>query len=141
MHLDEARYRSISHLNLRYRVLDLETPVVDQLDRIGRDLTDRMKAECVDAGDDALDDLEKSRGANEEELAREQLTRVADVLKRLKERQDRLVEESARIQKEALEHKEWTRGLPEEDAEALVDSNAGKPVRWVSGEGWVEGRE
>ena len=36
---------------------------------------------------------------------------------------------------------EWTRGLPQEDAEALVDSNAGKPVRWVSGEGWVEGRE
>ena len=36
---------------------------------------------------------------------------------------------------------EWTRGLPEEDAEALVDSSAGQPVRWVSGEGWVEGRE
>ena len=36
---------------------------------------------------------------------------------------------------------EWTGGLPEEDAAALVDSNAGKPIRWVSGEGWVEGRE
>jgi hypothetical protein len=36
---------------------------------------------------------------------------------------------------------EWTRGLPEEDAAALVDSNAGRPIRWVSGEGWVEGRE
>src|SRR6266566_2266181 len=36
---------------------------------------------------------------------------------------------------------EWTRGLPEEDTEALVDSSAGKPIRWVSGEGWVEGRE
>ena len=34
---------------------------------------------------------------------------------------------------------EWARGLPEEDAEALVDSSAGKPVRWVPGEGWVEG--
>ena len=34
---------------------------------------------------------------------------------------------------------EWTRGLPEEDAGALVDGNAGKPVRWVPGEGWVEG--
>ena len=36
---------------------------------------------------------------------------------------------------------EWTRGLPEEDAAALVDSNAGRPSRWVSGEGWAEGRE
>lgn len=36
---------------------------------------------------------------------------------------------------------EWTRGLPEEDSGALVDSSAGKPVRWVLGEGWVEGHE
>ena len=35
---------------------------------------------------------------------------------------------------------EWSRGLPEEDAEALVDSSAGKAVRWVPGEGWVEDR-
>src|SRR5438132_10681624 len=34
---------------------------------------------------------------------------------------------------------EWTRGLPDEDAAALVDSNAGRPIRWVSGKGWVEG--
>lgn len=32
----------------------------------------------------------------------------------------------------------WTRSLPAEDTEALVDSRAGKPVRWVSGEGWVD---
>jgi Arc/MetJ-type ribon-helix-helix transcriptional regulator len=47
--------------------------------------------------------------------------------------------ESADLAEQGLE--EWTRGLPEEDTEALVDSNAGQPVRWVSGEGWVEGRE
>lgn len=35
---------------------------------------------------------------------------------------------------------EWSRSLPEEDAEALIDSNAGKAVRWVPGEGWVEDR-
>ena len=35
----------------------------------------------------------------------------------------------------------WTRWLPEDDTEALVDSSAGKAVRWISGEGWVEGRE
>jgi Arc/MetJ-type ribon-helix-helix transcriptional regulator len=46
--------------------------------------------------------------------------------------------ESAGLADEGLEA--WTRSLPEEDTEALVDSSAGKPVRWVSGEGWVEGR-
>jgi hypothetical protein len=35
----------------------------------------------------------------------------------------------------------WTRSLPEKDTEALVDSSGGKPVRWVSGEGWVEEKE
>ena len=45
--------------------------------------------------------------------------------------------ESADLAEQGLE--EWTLGLPEEDAEALVDGSAGKPVRWVPGEGWVEG--
>src|ERR1700682_5845159 len=47
--------------------------------------------------------------------------------------------ESADLAEQGLE--EWTRGLPEEDAAALMDSNAGTPVRWVAGEGWVVGRE
>src|SRR5579864_7026133 len=47
--------------------------------------------------------------------------------------------ESDELAEQGLE--EWTRGLPEEDAAALVDGNAGRPIRWVSGEGWVEGRE
>jgi hypothetical protein len=36
---------------------------------------------------------------------------------------------------------EWARGLPEEDAEALVDRRAGRPVRWVPGEGWTGARK
>ena len=47
--------------------------------------------------------------------------------------------ESAQLAEQGFE--EWARGLPEEDAEALVDGSAGKPVQWVPGEGWVEGRE
>jgi hypothetical protein len=47
--------------------------------------------------------------------------------------------ESVELAEQGLE--EWTRSMPEEDTEAPVDSNAGKPVRWVSGEGWVEWRE
>ncbi|MBI4540521.1 MAG: hypothetical protein HY704_13555 [Gemmatimonadetes bacterium] len=33
---------------------------------------------------------------------------------------------------------EWVRSLPEEDVTSLVDLTAGKPVRWVPGEGWIE---
>jgi hypothetical protein len=36
---------------------------------------------------------------------------------------------------------EWATGLPEEDTEALVDSGAGRPVRWVPGKGWLERRK
>jgi hypothetical protein len=36
---------------------------------------------------------------------------------------------------------DWARGLPEEDAQSLVDMSAGKPVRWVPGEGWIEEKE
>ena len=46
--------------------------------------------------------------------------------------------ESAVLAEQGLE--EWSRGLPEEDTEALVDSSAGKAVRWVPGEGWREDR-
>lgn len=33
--------------------------------------------------------------------------------------------------------RDWAETLPAED-EALVDTSAGKPVRWIEGEGWVE---
>jgi hypothetical protein len=44
--------------------------------------------------------------------------------------------ESAELARQGLE--EWTNSLPEEDAAALVDSSSAKPIRWVSGQGWVE---
>jgi hypothetical protein len=47
--------------------------------------------------------------------------------------------ESAVLTGQGLE--EWMRGLPEEDTGALIDSKAGKPVQWVPGKGWVEGRK
>ena len=34
----------------------------------------------------------------------------------------------------------WMRSLPDDDAD-LVNANAGKPVCWVAGEGWVPGNE
>jgi hypothetical protein len=39
------------------------------------------------------------------------------------------------------EFAEWARGLPEEGTDGLVDGSAGTPIRWVPGEGWVEGGE
>jgi Arc/MetJ-type ribon-helix-helix transcriptional regulator len=47
--------------------------------------------------------------------------------------------ESAELADQGMEA--WARALPEEDAEALVDHDAGTPVRWIPGEGWVEGQE
>ena len=46
--------------------------------------------------------------------------------------------ESANLAEQGLE--KWARDLSEEDTESLVDSTAGKPVRWVPGDGWVEQR-
>lgn len=45
--------------------------------------------------------------------------------------------DSSDLAEQVLE--EWARSLPEEDAVDLVDSRAGTPVRWVAGEGWLEG--
>jgi hypothetical protein len=47
--------------------------------------------------------------------------------------------ESAELAEHGFE--EWTRGLPEEDTEALVDSGAVERVRWIPGQGRVEGHE
>ena len=44
--------------------------------------------------------------------------------------------ESARVAEEGFD--EWARSLPAEDASDLVDVQAGTPVRWVPGKGWVE---
>ena len=36
---------------------------------------------------------------------------------------------------------EWSRGLPEEDAEKLVSNRGHKTIRWVPGKGWMEARK
>jgi hypothetical protein len=36
---------------------------------------------------------------------------------------------------------EWAGGLPVEDVTEIVDIRAGKSVRWILGEGWVEAPE
>ncbi|HXB67517.1 MAG TPA: ribbon-helix-helix domain-containing protein [Candidatus Acidoferrales bacterium] len=73
---------------------------------------------------------------------------VADAVRREldRRRRDELHRSLQNPHPESFEHADegleaWMRSLPQEDTEALVDSGAGKPVRWVSGKGWVEGRE
>ncbi len=47
--------------------------------------------------------------------------------------------ETAQLAEQGLA--DWVRGLPQEDAGALVDSKAGTPIKWISGKGWVAGRK
>ncbi len=47
--------------------------------------------------------------------------------------------ESKQLAEEGFD--EWAGGLPEDDAADLVDVKAGTPIRWVPGEGWVEGSQ
>jgi hypothetical protein len=35
----------------------------------------------------------------------------------------------------------WAEALPSDDVGAMVDLDAGTPVRWVPGEGWREGED
>src|ERR1035438_10814041 len=84
-----------------------------------------------------IDRLEKNRSKFVAEAVRHELDRRrrAELRRSLHNPHP----ESAELAEQGFE--EWTRGLPEEDAAALVDSHAGRPVQWVSGEGWVEGRK
>jgi len=81
-----------------------------------------------------IDRQEKNRSKFVAEAVRRELDR-----RRRAELQRSLLNphsESAELAGQGLE--EWSRGLPEEDAGALVDRSAAKAVRWVPGEGWLE---
>ena len=84
-----------------------------------------------------IDRLEKNRSKFVAEAVGHELDRRRRAELRRSLRNPHL--ESAELAEQGLE--EWTRGLPKEDTGALVDSSAGRPVEWVPGEGWVEGRE
>jgi hypothetical protein len=55
--------------------------------------------------------LQQARADAEDELAREQLAQIADLIKGLRLRQEGLLAESARIHHELLQHKAWVREL------------------------------
>jgi hypothetical protein len=71
---------------------------------------DEKQEDALDRLDEAQDEMQRAADDAAEQLAREQLAKVADVLKQLKERQEGLVAEAERIQRDVLERKVWDRG-------------------------------
>ena len=87
-----------------------------KMDDAGQDLErgqdpEEKQDDALDRMEEAQRELKQAREQAEEELAREKLAKVADQIKRLKERQEALLPESARIQRDLLQKKEWGRGL------------------------------
>jgi len=71
----------------------------------------QQQEEALDRLDDAQQQLQQAREEAEDELAREKLAKIADVIRGLRERQQSLTLESGRIQREVLQKKEWSRPL------------------------------
>lgn len=82
---------------------------VKQLSRGKKD--DEKQEDILDRLEEARREIERAREKAEEELGREQLVRVADVLRRIRERHEGHSREAKRVQDEVLQRKGWTRGL------------------------------
>jgi hypothetical protein len=73
----------------------------DALRRLERgENPEEQQEEALDRLDEAHKEMEQARRDVEEELAREQLAKIADQIKALRERQDTLTQEGERIQRE-----------------------------------------
>jgi hypothetical protein len=72
---------------------------------------DEKQEDALDRLDETRRELERERKRAEEELGREQLARVADTIKRLRDRQQGHSDEARRIQDAVQERKGWSRGL------------------------------
>jgi hypothetical protein len=66
--------------------------------------------EALERLNEAREELQRARKEAEEELAREQILRLAELIKPLKERQESLVAETSRLQNDVLQKGQWTRG-------------------------------
>jgi hypothetical protein len=67
--------------------------------------------EALDRLDEAQREVERTREETEEELAREQAAKAAEEIKLLKQRQETLITEAARIEKAVLQQKAWRESL------------------------------
>src|SRR5262249_39828344 len=75
------------------------------------DDADESQQEALKRLNEARQRLQQAQEEVEEELARERLAKVADLIKRLKERQEAALAEGDRIEREVLLRKQWDRGL------------------------------
>jgi len=98
---------------------------------------EEQQEDALDRLDEARREIEQARKQVEDELTREQLTRVADTIKRLKERQESLNTDMLQKQNDVLQRKEWTRGLrlsmlslgeAQEGLKGEVEDTAGKEL-------------
>jgi hypothetical protein len=81
---------------------------VKQLQR--REQQDMNQEQALDRIEEARQEVERAREQAEEELGREQLVRVMETLKQLKERQDARVADAKALWDEVLQQKALTRG-------------------------------
>src|SRR4051794_28536263 len=88
---------------------------------------------------DVVRDIDR-RDQNRSRFVAEAVRRELDRRRREELRRSLESPHAESLEVAAVGFEEWSRGLPEEDGEGLVDRNAGKAVRWVAGEGWVEDR-
>lgn len=81
-----------------------------------------------------IDRREKNRSKFVAEAVRRELERRrrADLFQSLQNPHP----ESAELAEQGLV--DWARGLPDDDADPLLDNSAGRSVQWVPGKGWVE---
>jgi post-segregation antitoxin (ccd killing protein) len=103
----------------------LEGPPMPTTERV----TVTLPAELVQS----IDRLEKNRSRFIAEAVERELNRRRE--EGLRRSLDHPHPEAAELADAGLD--EWAASLSEGD-EGLVDMSAGRPVRWVEGEGWVE---
>jgi hypothetical protein len=86
--------------------------MAEAVKRLERNKPDDEKQEdALDRLDEARRELQQARKKAEEELGREQLVRVADMIRRIRDRQEGHSTEAKRLQDLVLERKGWQRKL------------------------------
>ncbi len=108
----EQSARGLAKAEAKGAALDLKDAaakmerVLRQLER-GEEPEDALK-QAQDKVDTAREKLKEAREDAEQELSREQIAKIVDRLKGLKERQDAVVAESDRLRKDFLLNSKWT---------------------------------
>jgi hypothetical protein len=119
------RLQALGNNRARENAEEAQRDMEDALKKLERGRQDDEKQEDIlDRLEEARRELERTRKKAEEELGREQLVRVADVIRRIRDRQEGHLAEARRIQDAVLQQKGWSRGLKQSLA-ALGENQKG----------------